>query len=115
MAHPPGGVKRRHVQKCTIGTDCTFQDLRSVRRASRGKRQHPLEQGTDFSPHGGCDRKRRQFSRPTTHRLIELFEPFQRHELRTDGGGPQTMVTELTTAQHQVIELLGMSPDEYGR
>jgi transposase len=57
----------------------------------------------------------RPCARPTTHRLIELFEPIQRHELSTDGGEPEIMVTELTPVQERVIELLGLSPDEYGR
>jgi transposase len=57
----------------------------------------------------------RPCTRPTTHRLIELFEPIQRHELYVDDGEPQIMVTELTPVQRQVIELLGLSPDEYGR
>jgi transposase len=56
----------------------------------------------------------RPCARPTTHRLIELFEPIQRHELHVDGGEPRIMVTELTPVQRQVIELLGLSPDEYG-
>lgn len=57
----------------------------------------------------------RPCTRPTTHRLIELFEPIQRHELSIDDSEPQIMVTELTPVQRQVIELLGLSPDEYGR
>jgi hypothetical protein len=57
----------------------------------------------------------RPCARPTTHRLIELFQTVQRHELSVDHGEPQIMVTELTPVQRQVIELLGLSPDEYGR
>jgi transposase len=57
----------------------------------------------------------RPCARPTTHRLIELFQPIQRHELCVDDGEPQIMVTELTPVQRQVIELLGLSPDEYGQ
>lgn len=57
----------------------------------------------------------RPCARPTTHRLIELFEPIQRHELSIDGGEPRIMVTELTPVQSHVIELLGLKPDEYGR
>jgi transposase len=56
----------------------------------------------------------RPCARPTTHRLIELFQPIQRHELCVDDGEPQIMVTELTPVQRQVIELIGLSPDEYG-
>ena len=57
----------------------------------------------------------RSCARPTTHRLIELFEPIQRHELYVDDGAPKIMVTELTPVQRQIIELLGLSPEEYGR
>ena len=56
----------------------------------------------------------RPCARPTTHRLIELFEPIERHELHVDDGEPRVMVTELTPVQRQVVELLGLSPDEYG-
>lgn len=56
----------------------------------------------------------RPCARPTTHRLIELFEPIERHELHVDDGEPRVMVTELTAVQRQVVELLGLSPDEYG-
>ncbi|MGH9619262.1 MAG: IS1634 family transposase [Bryobacteraceae bacterium] len=53
-------------------------------------------------------------ARPTAHRLIELFEPVQRHVLQIGDGEPQIMITELTPVQRQVIELLGLSPDTYG-
>jgi len=56
----------------------------------------------------------RPCARPTAHRLIELFEPVQRHELQTGEDEPEIMVTELTPVQRQVIELLGLSPDSYG-
>lgn len=57
----------------------------------------------------------RPCARPTAHRLIDLFEPIQRHELHVDDGEPRIMVTELTPVQRRVIELLGLPPDEYGR
>jgi transposase len=60
--------------------------------------------------------------RPTAHRIIEIFEPIQRHVLtRTSSERPdvdsdvQVMVTELTPVQHQIVELLGLSPETYGR
>ena len=56
----------------------------------------------------------RPCARPTTHRLIELFEPVQRHELWTGGDEPQILLTELTPVQRQVVELLGLTPDSYG-
>lgn len=51
---------------------------------------------------------------PTAHRLIELFEPVQRHVLQIGDGEPQIMITALTPVQRQVLELLGISPDTYG-
>jgi transposase len=57
----------------------------------------------------------RPCARPTAHRLIELFEPVQRHVLQIGDGEPQVMVTELTPVQRQVLKLLGLSPDSYGQ
>jgi transposase len=56
----------------------------------------------------------RPCARPTAHRIIELFEPVQRHVLQIGDGEPRTMVTELTPVQRAVVELLGLSPDSYG-
>ena len=52
---------------------------------------------------------------PTAHRLIELFEPVQRHVLQIGDGEPQLLTTELTRVQRQVLELLGLSPNSYGQ
>jgi transposase len=52
-------------------------------------------------------------ARPTTHRLIELFERVELHELSTGAAEPYLMVTELTPVQCRVIELLGLSPEKY--
>jgi hypothetical protein len=59
---------------------------------------------------------------PTTHRVIEVFEPVQRHVLtlsdgsQEDEGVVQMLVTDLAPVQRQIIELLGrLSPDDYGR
>ncbi len=57
----------------------------------------------------------RPCSRPTTARVIELFEPIQRHWLTVGDSQPQCLVTELTTLQRQIIKLLGLSPADYGR
>ena len=56
----------------------------------------------------------RPCARPTAHRVIELFEPVQRHVLQLGDAEPQVMVTELTPVQRQVVELLGLSPESYG-
>ena len=57
----------------------------------------------------------RPCSRPTTARVIEAFEPIQRHLLIAGDDEPQCLVTELTTLQRQIIKLLGLSPADYGR
>ncbi len=64
----------------------------------------------------------RPCTRPTAHRVIEIFEPIQRHVLtatRSDATelehDAQVMVTELTPVQRQIVELLGLSPETYGR
>ena len=57
----------------------------------------------------------RACARPTTHRLIEVFAPIQRHEVRVGEGAPQVMVTQLTKTQRAIIRLLGLEPRIYGR
>jgi transposase len=56
----------------------------------------------------------RDCARPTTHRLIELFEPVQRHVLEVDEGEPHVLVTELTPAQREIVKLFGLDPERYG-
>lgn len=56
----------------------------------------------------------RPCARPTAHRVIELFEPIQRHVLQIGNAEPQVMVTELTPVQRQIVQLLGLSPESYG-
>lgn len=52
---------------------------------------------------------------PTARRLIDLFEPVQRHVL-TQGRLPaQQMVTELSRLQRTLLKLLGLSATNYGR
>ena len=50
---------------------------------------------------------------PTTRRIIDIFEPIQRHTLTT-GDRSETFVTELSPLQRQLLKLLGMSPKDYG-
>jgi len=64
----------------------------------------------------------RPCTRPTAQRVIEIFEPIQRHVLTaTQSDEPElehdarVMVTELTPVQRRIVELLGLSPDIYGR
>ena len=51
---------------------------------------------------------------PMTRRVLDLFEPIQRHELRT-AGEEQVLTTELTPVQRTVVELLGLSARSYAR
>jgi hypothetical protein len=78
------------------------RELRQV-MASKGIDSLPL------SPEG------RPCSRPTTAKVIEVFEMVQRHLLVIGDNQPQCPVTELTTLQRQIIKLLSLSPADYGR
>ena len=55
----------------------------------------------------------RACKRPTTRRLIDVFEPIQRHAL-TSGGRTETFVTDLSRLQRRILKLLDMSRDSYG-
>jgi len=52
--------------------------------------------------------------RPTTRKILDLFDGVQRHELTLPGCEPEVMVTELSPLQKQVLKLLGISQDSYG-
>ena len=57
----------------------------------------------------------RACARPTTYRILEVFEPIQRHELTRPGDEePETLITELSATQRHVLKLLGISPTRYG-
>jgi transposase len=58
--------------------------------------------------------ERRKCCAPTTRRVLDLFEPVQCHELRTDGDA-DWFFTELTPLQRKISTLLGLSPRNYGR
>jgi transposase len=69
----------------------------------------------------------RPCARPTTQRLIALFEPVQRHVVdrpepneSVSGGSTEPeddhiLVTTLTPLQRRIIKLLGLVPADYGR
>jgi len=52
---------------------------------------------------------------PTARRLIDLFEPVQRHTLAVGRQAPVVMVTELSRLQRRLLKLLGLSAKDYGR
>jgi transposase len=56
----------------------------------------------------------RPCSCPTARRVLDLFEPIQRHTLETTMGAPLTAVTERTAVQNQVLGLLGLPTNSYG-
>jgi len=46
--------------------------------------------------------------RPTSRRVIDLFEDVQRHELTTEGQTAVVFLTDLTALQRKILRLLGM-------
>jgi transposase len=52
---------------------------------------------------------------PTARKLIDLFEPIQRHELRTQETGRELLFTELSPLQRRVLDLLQIPADPYGQ
>jgi transposase len=52
---------------------------------------------------------------PTARRLIDLFEPIQRHTLAAGKKAPVVMVTELSRLQRKLLKLLGLPAKDYGR
>ena len=50
---------------------------------------------------------------PSTRRLLDIFEPIQRHTL-TAGDHTERFVSELSELQRTILKLLGMSADGYG-
>lgn len=52
---------------------------------------------------------------PTVRRLIDVFDPIQRHEIVRRGEPTVVMVTELTRLQRRLLRLLGIDPSTYGQ
>ena len=52
--------------------------------------------------------------RPTTRKLLDLFDGVQRHALILSGREPELMVTQLSPLQKQILRLLGISEKSYG-
>jgi transposase len=52
---------------------------------------------------------------PTARRVIDLFEPVQRHTLVHGKRPAEALVTELTRLQRKLLKLLGLSAKDYGR
>jgi transposase len=52
---------------------------------------------------------------PTARRLIDLFDPIQRHEIHQPGKTPVVTVTELTPLQKRLLRLLQIPASSYGQ
>lgn len=50
---------------------------------------------------------------PTARRVIDVFEPIQRHTLQQDNGAMTTQITELTRLQRKLVRMLGLSAVTY--
>jgi transposase len=51
--------------------------------------------------------------RPTTRRIIDLFDDIQRHTFHNGNGTPTIFVTELSDLQRRVLKLLGVPATAY--
>jgi len=62
----------------------------------------------------------RACTRPTAQKIIELFEPIQRHvvlrasDSASDQDEPLVLITTLTPLQRKIVQLLGLKPADYG-
>jgi transposase len=52
--------------------------------------------------------------RPTTRKVLDLFEGVQRHELSIPGQEKEVMVTELSDRQKHILKLMGIPSNSYG-
>ena len=52
---------------------------------------------------------------PTARRVIDLFDPVQRHTLLRRKRPAKVLVTDLTRLQRKLLKLLGLSATNYGR
>lgn len=57
----------------------------------------------------------RDCRRPCTRRVLDLFTNIQRHQLSQKGCAPETLVTELSPIQREVLRLAGVATYSYGR
>src|SRR6185437_16937115 len=85
------------------------------------RQRAPIDVFVNSLPLAGRYPEGRPCARPTTQKLVELFEPIQRHELRhlasaaDDEDGGEILVTALTPVQRKILQLLGLKPADYGR
>jgi transposase len=76
----------------------------------RALRQAMKQQGIESLP---LYPEGRSCRRPTARKLIDLFEPIQRHTLEQAGVEPTARVTELSPLQRKLLRLLGVPAAAY--
>lgn len=77
---------------------------RELRRAMKDHRVSDLP----LYPEG------RACARPTTRRTLDVFENIQRHTIQRPGAVAESLVTDLSSLQRQLLTLLNVSPKNYG-
>lgn len=77
---------------------------RELRRAMKDQRVSDLP----LYPEG------RACNRPTTRRTLDVFENIQRHSIQRRNAVEESLVTELSPLQRQLLALLNVSPKNYG-
>ena len=78
-----------------------------LERQLRTAMQRTTERSLPLYPEG------RPCKRPTTRRVLDVFEPIQQHTL-TAGGHEETFVTELSPLHQDILKLLGLPRTDYG-
>lgn len=56
----------------------------------------------------------RESTRPTTRRTLDVFENIQRHTIQRRNADDESLATELSPLQRQLLTLLKISPKNYG-
>lgn len=77
----------------------------------RELRQAMARAGVEHLPLYGEERDCR---RPTARKLLDAFEPVQRHVLTLADGQQESMTTQLSSLQRQILKLLGIPAASYG-
>ncbi len=95
-----------------LGLCVYFLALLTQALIERELRRAMVDQRVDFLP---LYPEGRPCKRPCTRRVLDLFRNIQRHELTEAGQDSNTMVTELSPIQREVLGLLGVPTRSYGR
>jgi transposase len=100
-------ISRIHSLLCIYFLALCVQTLleRELRRAMVAAEQESLP----LYPEGRACRA------PTARRVLDVFEPIQRHELQQAGESLETYVTELRPLHRQLLKLVGVPIRGYGQ